>query len=182
MLCSLLFPSTMLGILTLTLVTFHLNLVQAEFPTDPCWVEDEACLIGPENLISSLSEVPDVATCRQLCQDNNGCNFFSYFGPESFPLQELCLLFSSCDSFHSCVDCRKEEFSCHPNPCGAPLEGRIADNMVEIITGVTTELDCKFNCSANPGCNIYTHYDSDDANFPQGGSCIDDVIVPTAQR
>ena len=82
----------MLGLLTLSLVISHLALLQAGFPTDPCWLEGEACVIGPDNLLSSLSEVPDVATCRQLCQDNKGCSFFSYFGPESFPLQELCML------------------------------------------------------------------------------------------
>ena len=79
---SLLSPSTMLGLLTLTLVISHLALLQAGFPTDPCWLEGEACVIGPDNLLSSLSEVPDVATCRQLCQDNQGCSFFFYFGQE----------------------------------------------------------------------------------------------------
>ena len=172
--------STMLGLLTLTLslIISPLVVVQAKFPTDPCWLEDMACTIGPENLLSSLSEVPEVATCRQLCQDNKGCNFFSHFGRESFPLQELCLLFSSCDSLHPCEDCRTEEFSCHPDPCGVPLEGRIADNIVEVIPGVTTELDCKLNCSANPGCTIYTHYDRDDANFPSICFLLSQVLEP----
>ena len=62
-------------VLALTLVISPLVLVQAEFPTDPCWVEDEACLVETDNLLSSLSEVPDVVTCRQLCEDNEGCNF-----------------------------------------------------------------------------------------------------------
>ena len=52
------------------LPNIFLVLVQAGFPTDPCWVEGEACVIGPDNLLSSLSEVPDVATCRQLCDNN----------------------------------------------------------------------------------------------------------------
>ena len=102
MLYILLSLSTMLGLLKLTLVISPLFFVQAKFPTDPCWLEDMACVIGPENLLSSLSKVPDVANCRQLCQDNEGCNFFSHFGRESFPLQEFCLLFSSCDSLHPC--------------------------------------------------------------------------------
>ena len=67
-------------LLALTLVISPLVLVQAEFPTDPCWVEDEACVIGSDNLLSSLSEVPDVATCRQLCDDKQDCRFFSHFG------------------------------------------------------------------------------------------------------
>ena len=114
----------MMGLLVLSLVISPLVLVKAEFPTDPCWVEDEACLVETDNLLSSLPGVPDVATCRQLCQDNEGCSFFSYFGPESFPLQELCLLLSSCDNLHPCEDCVTEEISCY-TPCGAPLEGRM---------------------------------------------------------
>ena len=57
----------MLGLLTLTLAISHL--VLADFPTDPCWLEGEACLAGPDNLLATLAGVDDIATCRQLCQD-----------------------------------------------------------------------------------------------------------------
>merc|ERR1719278_1668067 len=130
----------MLGLLV-TISQVLLVLVLAEFPADPCWVEDEACLSG-HNLLSSLSEVPGVVTCRQLCQEKKGCNFFSHFGPESFPLREMCLLFSSCDKLHPCNDCRSEESSCYI-PCSTvQLEGQIADNLVDIIPEVPNELNC----------------------------------------
>ena len=64
----------MFGLLTLSLAISHL--VQADFPTGPCWLEGEACNIEPGNLLSSLSEVPEVATCRQLWQDNTDCHLF----------------------------------------------------------------------------------------------------------
>merc|ERR550539_1524843 len=168
----------MMGLLVLTLTLVISPLVLAEFPTDPCWVEGETCDIGPENLLSSLSGVPDVATCRQLCDDNNDCRFFSHFGAESFPFQELCLLLSSCDSRHPCEDCRTEDISCF-TPCGAPLEGRILDdNLVDIITGVPTEIDCKSNSSANPGCNVYTYHNTEDVNFPSICFLLSELLEP----
>ena len=176
-LSSLLSLTTMYGLLTLTLVISHLALVQAGFPTDPCWLEDKACVIGPDNLLSSLLEVPDVATCRQLCQDNQGCSFFSYFGPESFPLKKLCLLLSSCDSLHPCEDCRTEEISCF-TPCGFQVQGEITDNLLDIITGVPTEIDCKFNCSAKPDCNVYTYFNTEDVNFPSLCFLLSQLVQP----
>ena len=124
-------------------------LVMARFPTDPCWMEDKACLVENDNLLSSLPGLPDLVSCRQVCQDADGCQFFSYFGLESFPFQEHCLLFSSCSSLHWCEDCRTEETTCF-GVCGVPLEGRIADNDLDIISGVNTELECKMNCRENP--------------------------------
>ena len=167
----------MLDLQTLTLVISHLVLVQTKFPTDPCWLEDEACVIGPENLLSSLPQVPDLATCRQLCQDNNDCRFFSYFGPESFPYQGLCMLLSSCDGHHSYEGCRTEEISCFKS-CGVPWEGREAENLLDVIIGVSTELDCKQNCSANPGCNVYTYHNSEDDNFPSFCSLLSELLEP----
>ena len=166
----------MLGLLKLGI--FHLALVLAEFPTDPCFVEGEACIVEADNLLSSLPGVSDLAACRQICQDNDGCHFFSYFGQESFPLTELCLLFSSCSSLHPCEDCRTEEISCFPSACGIPLEGRIGDNNLDIITAVKDEVACKLNCSANPNCNVYTYYNSEDVNFPSLCFLLSEVMEP----
>ena len=145
----------MLGLLALAISSYLLQ-VLAEFPTDPCLVEGEACLVETDNLLSSLPGVPDLATCRQICQDNKDCIFFSYFGSESFPFQEYCLMFSSCSNLHPCEDCRTEEFSCFPAPCGVPLQGSITDNSVDIIMAVPEEVVCKLNCIENPSCKVYT--------------------------
>ena len=167
----------MLGLLALTISSYLLQ-VLAEFPTDPCWVEGEACLVETDNLLSSLPGVPDLVTCRQICQDNKDCIFFSYYGPESFPFQEYCLMFSSCSSLHPCEDCRTEEFSCFPAPCGVPLQGPITDNSVDIITAVPDELVCKLNCIENPSCKVYTYYNSKDVNYPSICFLLSEVQAP----
>ena len=78
--------------LWLMLLSSSLALARADFPADPCWVEGQTCRVGSDGILDSVPSIPDVATCRQLCQDTDGCNFLSYFGPESFPFREHCFL------------------------------------------------------------------------------------------
>ena len=129
-----------------------LPMVLAEFPTNPCWTEGEACIVEDGNLLnSSTSGVPDLPSCRQLCEDTDGCEFLSHFGSESFPLQEHCRMFSSCKNLHTCEDCRTEKKFCVAT-CGESVEGIIAGNYLDTITAVHTEIDCKSNCSVNNKC------------------------------
>ena len=129
-----------------------LPVVLAEFPNDPCWTEGEACKVEAGNLLnSSTSGVPDLPTCRQLCEETDGCEFLSHFGPESFPLQEHCMLFSSCKSLIVCEDCRTEAKFC-VGTCGESVEGTIGGNHIDTIAAVHSELDCKSNCSVNNQC------------------------------
>ena len=103
----------------------YLTVVLAEFPTDSCWVEEQACLVEGDNLLASIPSVPDVTACRQLCQDTDGCELLSHFGAESFPFREHCLLFSSCGSLHACQNCTTEDRYCY-STCGANVTGVIS--------------------------------------------------------
>ena len=87
------------------LLTFALT--RAKFPTNPCWLEGDACLAGPDNLLATISGVADIVTCRQLCQDTEDCAFLTHFGPGIFSYSDHCQLFKSCDELHSCEDCRR---------------------------------------------------------------------------
>ena len=62
---------------------------------DTCSVEKRSCQIHEDNLMNSLSGI-EVEECRQLCFDLNDCKYFSYFGPENYPLKDYCMLYSSC--------------------------------------------------------------------------------------
>ena len=104
----------MYGLLTLTLVISHLALVQAGFPTDPslleeeatnCSVEGQACDVGKKNLLTSYAGVKTVQECGALCTDNLDCEFFTHFGPDSFPFRNYCMLFSECGRLADCKDC-----------------------------------------------------------------------------
>ena len=44
--------------------------------------------------------------------------------------------------------------------CGISYEGS-ANNFVDIIASVYTELDCKIACGQNTACKVYTFYSSD---------------------
>ena len=73
-------------------------------PSSTCSVT-QACEVHNNNLIQSLPDIETVAECKQLCADNNECNFVSHFGPKSSPFHNFCMLLSKCPSLHDCEDC-----------------------------------------------------------------------------
>ena len=80
-------------------------------PFDTCSIKEKSCEIHEENLISSVS-VPDVDECRQFCVHLENCQYFSYLGPNNYPLKNYCLLFSSCQVLENCNDCHTEDKLC----------------------------------------------------------------------
>ena len=58
--------------------------------------EKGECGIEGENFIESYPNIPDEASCLEICDETQECNFFAYFSDEHI-LQHLCLLFSSCE-------------------------------------------------------------------------------------
>ena len=66
------------------------SLASDGFPTGACSVQDQACEIHEYNLVASLPGVASVEECRQLCSDDQHCSQFSYFGPTSFPIADVC--------------------------------------------------------------------------------------------
>lgn len=161
----------------LVLLVSHLAQALASFSSDSCMVEGEACLAEGDTMLATIPGIPEVATCRQLCQDTERCQFLSHFGPESFPLREHCLLFSSCSSLHRCQDCRTEDRNCY-STCGADVQVAIGENDLEVITGVITEVDCKLNCSANPNCSVYTYFDISHPHYPTLCFLLSEVLEP----
>merc|ERR1719402_1510084 len=161
----------------LLLLASHLALALAGLSSDSCMVEGEACLVEGDTMLATIPGIPDAATCRQLCQETEGCQFLSHFGGERFPLREHCLLFRSCRGRHGCRDCRTEARACY-NTCGAHLQGAIGENDLEVITGVTAEVDCKLNCSANPACGVYTYFDTSHPHYPGLCFLLTEVLEP----
>ena len=142
------------------------SLALEDFPTGTCSVQDQACEIHENNLVASLPGVSSVKECRQLCSDEQDCSHFSHFGSTSFPIADVCVLFSACPTLHQCEDCVTEEKSCFET-CGDNVEGVLGENIVQILADVPEELDCKKECNNNTDCKFYTYHNGSDPNYPQ---------------
>lgn len=124
-----------------------------------CFVDNEECEIHGDNLIQTYMGVTTLAECSQLCEDDRACTTFTFFETDGHPLNEACLLFSTCATRRSCHNCvtGSSQDSC---ACSVKFDGDIsADNFVDIVPDVPDELTCKRNCAENDNCSIYTFYD-----------------------
>ena len=129
-----------------------------------CSVEKRMCKIHEDNFISSMSAI-EVEKCRQLCFDLDNCMYFSHFGPDSYPINNYCMLFSSCPVLGNCEDCYTEDKLCHGS-CGRNVETPLEDNVIEFIPDVVLEHSCKTLCLDNAKCKYYTHFGKDDPSYP----------------
>ena len=131
-----------------------------------CFIDNEECEIHGDNLIQTFMGITSVAECSQLCQDNSACTTFTFFETDSHPLNEACLLFSTCATRRSCENCvtASSQDSC---ACSVNFDGDIsADNFVDIHPDLPDELTCKRNCAENDKCSIYTYYSQHDQLNP----------------
>ena len=124
-----------------------------------------------DNIISIVNGVSTVVLCRQLCHGEPACAFLTFYGPESFPFSETCVLYSSCESLYPCEDCLTEEASCLPvefQVCSSPVESHLGENMLQFLTNIENEAACKGECSGVSGCAYYTYHNLTDPGIPGG--------------
>lgn len=148
-----------------------------DFPSGGCFVEDQACEANEDNFLDSVPGLSSVEECYEICNDNTDCEFLSYFGADSFPLQNYCMLFTTCPSLHPCVDCITEEKSCY-EACSDALEGAIGENTVGMIVSVQSEVLCMDNCRTDPSCKFYTYYSSEDPSNPNTCFLLSEILEP----
>merc|ERR1719153_710997 len=75
-----------------------------EFPSGVCSIHDHSCQ-WDDNILLLVPHTSSSAQCQQLCQDESGCTYFTYYGSSSFPFSSECVLFSQCPSMEQCTDC-----------------------------------------------------------------------------
>jgi len=143
---------------------------------DTCPVENKFCQLHQDNLIDSISAI-DIDECRQLCIDLNECKFLSYFGSNNYPIYDYCMLFSSCEVLEDCNDCFSENKQCY-GPCGSKVESKLGDNVIEFITDMELEDDCKKLCLDNANCLYYTHYGKENDHYPDLCVLLSDIKAP----
>ena len=62
-----------------------------------CSNDDVGCEYDENNLISTVFQVPSLAECRQLCINEDNCEFITYFNASAFPIPKECRLYKSCE-------------------------------------------------------------------------------------
>ena len=138
--------------------------VLGQFPNNLCHVEGQVCETTEDNLIEIISDVETLEECGNLCYTDRNCHVFNYFGANSFPFTRTCVKLLTCDTLLPCEDCYAEDEYC---PCGSMVEGQIGNNLIEYISLVPSESDCKFMCFDREGCSFFTYYDENHIGFPK---------------
>ena len=128
-----------------------------------CISDNTLCEVTDENFIDGINDIHSVEQCRQLCLNNENCKFLIYYEAGSFPMEEFCYLFSTCETTLPCEKCVSETFDCQET-CSSKTLGPINNsNFIDLVPHVQTEQDCKKLCVSNKNCQHYTYFLKEDS-------------------
>ena len=100
-----------------------------------CSTEGVECDNIGDNLIDAVTHVPTLEECRQMCLDDNNCNFISYFNHSDARVPNLCQMFRTCDHITNTSNCVSENMAC--SKCGLALDGEEHTSLMLTHTGQT---------------------------------------------
>jgi len=150
---------------------------EASLPSGECSVDNVVCETHSDNVVGTVHGV-DLEQCEKLCSQTRDCTFLTFFGPDSFPLHDHCILFSSCTSQHECNNCTTETEVCF-NTCSSNILGFLGDNVVDWKFDMESEKQCKLLCRENLACFAYTHFNNSDVTFPNNCFLLSQFEEPT---
>ena len=153
-----------------------------DLPDGSCAIEGMACNMQ-DNIIQIVNDISSITECRILCHDEQSCTYMTFYGPESFPFSDTCVLYSSCEELFSCDDCKTEDSSCLPvefQLCSSAVESHMGDNLLRFLPNIEDEAECKGECTAQTGCLYYTYHNLSDPGVPGGCFLLSnlDLTVP----
>ena len=151
--------STFITLFVLSLSCF----TEASVFSDTCSSSGVACVNHEDNVIDEIENIPTIEECRQLCYDNQDCDFFTYYGDQSFPLRNFCFLMRTCEDTQACSGCSTETRGCFYG-CSEPVVGLMEDNILDFYYDVESETDCKDHCAFRDSCTYYTYFKKYGAN------------------
>ena len=106
--------------------------------------KNSGCVAHKGNLVKTVPGVWTVEECWDLCRNESGCTYLTYFQKEAFPLKNFCYLFSSCEMQSDCSDCVTEAVDCL---CSSSVIGTIDNaNYLKDLLDVNSERDCRQSC------------------------------------
>ena len=150
-----------LRVLPLILLVAYSNGLQSP-PT--CSSEGVECQYSDNNLIDSVSQVHSEEECRLICEDQQRCNFITFFNASSIPFSNFCRLFNTCENTEECENCVTQNLDCY-RTCGYNFVGHMDENIIDTINNTKSELDCKMLCSQTLHCLFYTYYSEEDNHY-----------------
>ena len=123
----------------------------------PCYTADTACQLDNNNFLGSLDNIPHIAECRQVCQDTDLCQYFTYYADQLVPsYYQKCYLFSDCSTSIEFP----MAYTGLTGPCTCSLEVEALDGEMVREVFAETEIECKDACLQEVGCETYTYLDS----------------------
>ena len=162
----------------LSVLVFLVGVCQGTSPV-VCSSDKTACEAHEENTLETYFGVPSLEECRLLCQNNDQCQFLTYFYEESQTAKQICFLFSSCEATGDCESCVSEARDCRTQlRCEAHYAGVLQDNIIEDIPDVVSVTDCREFCNSTTGCRFYTYYESPGSVFSKMCFLLSHLIEP----
>ena len=156
----------MLPLLFLLKFTSLLETVVANQGTT-CFMDNVKCDISDGTLIKMHIETT-WEQCSNLCQAEENCVAFNFFGPGSafYPFNS-CLLFAACERKAPCDNCVLGT-SQDDRTCSIDYYGDIdQSNFIDTVTRVSDEVTCKNLCSKRYECAFYTYYNGQHPHQPK---------------
>merc|ERR1719391_1770636 len=89
------------------------------------------------------------------------------------------MLFSSCSDMYECDNCRTEDRACLP--CSIGGQNHLGNNLVQFLSDIEEEIECKAKCIEESSCNFYTYHNTSDPSYPNTCfllSYLEDPILP----
>ena len=133
-----------------------------------------------DNTVSIINHISTASACRALCQDESMCTFATFYGADSFPFSETCVLLSSCQGVHDCVDCSTQDTTCDTMSCTSshPLQSHLGDNLIQFLPDLEDQEDCRAACIAETSCTFFTHYNLSDPALPNSCFLLSSLELP----
>ena len=131
--------------------------------------------------IDIVTNVPSIGECRQLCLDNDLCQFITYYFSDGFPGSKMCILLQGCESLTKCTNCESQNMDCFTMGPIAKVVGTLGDNVLDAIQNVHSAVDCKKKCSNEPNCGWFTYFLENDKLFPNVCFLQTEVLGPTSE-
>jgi len=142
-----------------------------------CSTEGIECDYDENNLIDSVSQVYSEEECRQICDDQQECDYITYFNASAKPFSNFCRIYKTCVNTVNCTNCVTQNMECF-RTCGANSVGHMDENIIDTIDNMKSELDCKHSCSGTANCTFYTYYLEEDPLYHQLCVLLTDLVPP----
>jgi len=113
-----------------------------------------------DNALEIHVGVETLNECQRLCKNNGHCQNSTWNTPDDPNHPLLCTLFATTRHPVHCKFCVSGPWNC-PTCSKKMACDSVDDNLLEVVTGIDTEVECQMKCADTPTCTNYTWYAAD---------------------